>query len=145
MAEAFRLRSPDRDDGRSAAIETWLAAVVVACSLASLLYEVAVAPRSAPDGVDSLLALYAGVAVELPPAERIGFVSLISDRNTAGATAYAAQNALAPRLLDADLGNVTFAITTPKAPPAVDDDPRLRGFAPIGTSAGGVRIYRRRE
>jgi hypothetical protein len=89
--------------------------------------------------------LYARVAAELPPAARIGFVSLIADRNAAGATAYAAQYALAPRLLDAELGNATLAITTPDAPQAVDDDPRLRGFAPVGPSPGGVRIYRRRE
>jgi hypothetical protein len=145
MEEAFRPRSPGREDGRSAVIDTWLAALVVACSLASLLYEVAVTPRSAPDGADRLLTLYAGVAVELPPAERVGFVSLIADRNTAGAVAYAAQNALAPRLLDTDLGNVTFAITTPKAPQAVDHDPRLRGFVPTATAVGGVRIYRRRQ
>lgn len=145
MEEELRPRSSDRGDARSAAIETGLATLVVACSLASLLYAVATTPRSTPDGVARLLALYTRVGAELPTKERIGFVSLIADRDTAGAVAYAAQNALAPRLLEADLANVTFAITTPDAPPTTDDDPRLRAFAPNGTSAGRVRIYRRRE
>jgi hypothetical protein len=144
--ETLRPRAPDRTGGRrSTTIDTWLAALVVACSVASLLCVIVVTPRATPNGTDRLLVLYAAVAAELPPAQRIGFVSRIADRDAAGAVAYAAQSALAPRLLDPDLDSATFAITTPDAPPAIDDDPRLRDFAPIATAAGGVRIYRRRE
>src|SRR5579885_3616871 len=134
MERASRPRSPDRADVRSAPIERWLAVLVVVCCLATLLHEAFFAPRPMPDGVDHLLALYARVAAELPPGDRIGFVSRIADRDTARATAYAAQSALAPRLLDADLGKATIAITTPNAAPAVDDDPRLRGFALVATA-----------
>lgn len=145
MNEALPPRSPARDDARPAAIARWLVAFVVSWSLGSLIYAVAAAPGEAPGGVDGLMRVYADVALQLPPSERIGFISLIADPKSAGIVAYSAQNALAPRLLDRDLSSVALVITTPDAPRSVDDAPRLRGFALVGTSAGGIRIYQRRE
>jgi hypothetical protein len=92
------------------------------------------------------MTLYASVAAELPAGARIGFVSLLADRAASGAARFIAQNALAPRLLDSDLTAVSFVVTTPAAPRGeLDDDPRLTGFELIRTSAGGIRIYRRRQ
>lgn len=129
----------------SACSDTFLALLVVVCSLGSFAYRDAVAAKSTADGVGHLMTLYASVASELPAGARIGFVSLIADRAASGATTSVAQNALAPRLLVSDLTAVSFVITTPAAPRALDNDPRLTGFELLRTSAGGIRIYRRRQ
>jgi hypothetical protein len=125
--------------------ERLLALVVVACSVGSLAYLDAVAAPSAADGAGRLLAVYSIVAAELPATGRIGFVSRIADRAAAGAAASTALNAFAPRVLDSDLSAVSFVISTPSAPRELDDDPLLTDFELIRTSAGGIRIYRRRK
>lgn len=132
-----RLRTPAFLDGL-------LVALVVSCSLGSLAYREAVGARPVADDIGRLLALYASVAADLPPGERIGFVSAVSDRAKSGAMMYLAQNALAPRLLDANLAAVSLVISTPAAPQSLDDDLRLIGFELIGRTPGGIRIYRRR-
>lgn len=125
-------------------LDALLAALVVFCSVASLVYRGAVGARPAADDVGRILTLYASVAADLPAGERIGFVSAVAARAESGAMMYLAQNALAPRLLDADLAAVSFVISTPAAPESLDADVRLIGFELIGRPPGGIRIYRRR-
>ena len=126
--------------------EALLALAVVVCSVGSFAYRDASTARSPTAGVGHLMTLYASVAAELPIGARVGFVSLLADRAASGAARFIAQNALAPRLLDSDLTAVSFVVTTPAAPRGeLDDDPRLAGFELLRTSAGGIRIYRRRQ
>ena len=126
-------------------LETVLAALVVLCSLASLAYRDMVGARSVTDDVAPLLTLYTSVASRLPAGERIGFVSSVADRARSTAMLYLAQNALAPRLLDPGLAEVSHVISTPSAPESLDDDPRLTDFQLSGSTPEGIRIYRRRR
>ena len=125
-------------------VDALLAGLVVSSSLASLTCRDAVGARSAADNVGRVLTLYASVAAHLPAGERIGFVSSIAARDESGAAMFLAQNALAPRLLDANLAAVSLVISAPAAPESLDDDPRLIDFELIGRAPGGIRIYRRR-
>lgn len=140
-AWASRVAAPLR---AGLSMEAMLAFLVVACCLGALGHRVAV-DRPAPDNVGEILASYAAVASDLPAVGRIGFLSLIANPTTAGATAFLAQNALAPRLLDPNLTAVPFVVTTPRAPKTLDDDPRLTSFDLITASPAGIRISRRRQ
>jgi hypothetical protein len=125
--------------------EPRLATVVVAVSLLALVHRLVVAAPEAPDRAAEALAGYEAVAPRLASADRIGFAPFHANAAAAGAAQLLAQNAVAPRLIDTDLGAVAVVISMPAASAALDADPRLAAFDLVGVSEAGIRIYRRRS
>lgn len=102
-----------------------------------------VRPVAADIDIRPYIAAYEPLTARLPADSRIGFLYLAADTVDASAAHFAAQFALAPRILDPTLSDVAFVVTPPFASASVDRDPRLAGFDLAFTGDHGVRVYRR--
>ena len=79
-------------------------------------------------------------AFELPPFATVGYLEQRDGGEYAVRMHYAAQYALAPRVVVGRVGPEFMIVARGTAQP---DDPRLEGFYPVARLANGHRLFRR--
>ena len=96
------------------------------------------------DPVAALEAEYGALAPALPPRGAVGFLEYAVDDDSAEHVMayYVAQYTLAPRIV-LKRADQEFVIV-PRGAPRAGGDERLAGLAPVASSPGGYRLYRRR-
>ena len=129
---------------------SWLRALLAVVTIALGVWHIAAAALNPPevppeDMVSPALAVYRGLAIDLPASGEIGFLPTGANDTFNAGNYFAAQYALAPRVLRNPYAGVRFVITGVDAPAAIDQDPRLNGFTLAAVRDRGVRIYRRSD
>jgi hypothetical protein len=92
------------------------------------------------DPMAMLEAEFRPFAFELPPFATVGYLEQRDGGEYAVRMYYAAQYALAPRIVVSRAGPEFMIVARGTAQP---DDPRLEGFYPVATLANGHRLVRR--
>jgi hypothetical protein len=92
------------------------------------------------DPMGALEAEFKPFAFELPPFATVGYLEQPDGGEDAVRMYYAAQYALAPRIILSRTGPEFMIVARGTAQP---DDPRLKGFHPVAALPNGHRIFRR--
>lgn len=102
------------------------------------------AARALPDDpMTRLESEFRALAVSLPPTGEIGYLERYENGGATDAVQmhYAAQYALAPRVVPARTGQEFIIVAAGTDRPG--DDPRLAGYAPVASTPAGHRVFRR--
>jgi hypothetical protein len=120
----------------------WSRLLACVIALLSLAGSVAYLRQPLPSDIDAraALAAYGPALALIPPDARVGLV----DFSGSNSVLFLAQYVLVPRVIDGDLAQASFVVTSPGASPSADSDPRLAEFQLIDAAPSGVRLYRRK-
>ncbi len=102
------------------------------------------AARALPtDPMAQLESEFRELAIDLPPLGEVGYLERYEDGGAVEAvrTHYAAQYALAPRVIRARTGQEFVVVALGTERPG--GDPRLRGYVQVARTSAGHRVFRR--
>jgi hypothetical protein len=120
-----------------------LATLALAWSLVAALSAVRTVVSLPPDSMQRLEAEFRELAPRLPPTGEIGYLDRYENAGDDAAVRswYAAQYALAPRVVVSETGPEFLIVADGTERPGGDD--RLAGYFLVTTTAAGHRLFRR--
>ncbi len=120
-----------------------LSTLAIVWSLVAALSAFRAARTQPADPMARLEAEFRQLVLELPPSGVVGYLGHYVDdgADLAVRTHYAAQYALAPRVIPNRTGTEFLIVAAGNARP--DGDPRLAGYVQVARTAAGHRLFRR--